>query len=93
MNPFELSVDPPNLEKHFQGSSVPVTFIGGSWGVTLAVAFAILPHNFGQATGPMNDMSVCECSLSSQYIKRSWGNLNFYYNNCMCLSFLHSEVV
>ena len=56
-----------------------ISLIGGQQRVTMVFAFDLFIPNFWKVEGLMNDiLSVCECSLSSQYTDRWWGH--FYHN-------------
>ena len=47
------------------GSNVQLLIFGGSYRVTLVVAFDFLPQNFGEWQGPINGtLSLYECRLS-----------------------------
>ena len=64
--------------------------IGGSCRVTLVVAFACVPQNFGKWRGPANGiLSVCE----KLYINWWWEHSNSICCNPFNLNFLHSQSV
>ena len=79
-----------NIQTSFYTNVKTCNFVG-SQRVTSVVIFVFMPLHFGKVVGTYEILSVCECSLSTQYTNRCWGYSNLNCYNQICLNFLHSE--